>query len=388
MKPLHRFTFLGALLSATLFFCLYTIPFIRHFQRVSQPRQPKTGFDGSLNGEQENYGSVVAPKLETTRYLARKNLTANTVRHTGRNAESQHPNRNPSVIKHLASIHVSWILKPRILCDNATMLVILVCSGVHRFELRDAIRTTWGTAAQKQHSAVRLVFVLGKPEARYEHLRAAITNESLVFGDVLQNDIVDSYANLSLKTQAALAWTLSTCGVGTYFVAKTDDDVYINIPGLVLELARMNLGGARRFMMGRLIRDAKPNNVRTSKWYTPHALYPNRTYPPYLSGSAYVMSADLLTGLLRAATHRKLFWLEDVYITGLLSMDVGAQLVHNERFSYTKVSLSDPCRYESLLASHELTPTDLRTLWAVLHRPDSTCGGSSNEHFRASHAFR
>ena len=274
------------------------------------------------------------------------------------------------------------------MCDNKTMLVILVCSSVHRFELRDAIRTTWGRAAQKQHSSVSLVFVLGKPEARYEHLRAAIANESSAHGDVLQNDIVDSYANLSLKTQAALGWALTACGVGTYFVAKTDDDVYINIPGLVQELARMNLGGARLFMVGRLIRDAKPDSVRTSKWYTPHALYPNRTYPPYLSGSAYVMSADLLTGLLRAATRRKLFWLEDVYITGLLSMDVGAQLVHSERFSYTKISLSDPCRYESLLASHELTPTDLRTLWSVLHRPDSACGGSSNAHFRVSHAFR
>ena len=387
MKPLHRYTFLGVLLSATLFFCLYTLPFIRQLQGVSQPIQPKTSFDSSLNVEQHNYGSdAAAPRRDAVGYLARRNHTTNTGRHVGRNAELPHP--NPSVMKQVIPRHVSWILEPRSLCDSATMLVILVCSGVHRFELRDAIRATWGSAAQKQHASVRLVFVLGKPEERYEHLRAAITNESSAHGDVLQNDIVDSYANLSLKTQAALAWTMTACGVGTYFVAKTDDDVYINIPGLVQELARMNIGGARRFMLGRLIRDAKPDSVRTSKWYTPHVLYPNRTYPPYLSGSAYVMSADLIAGLLRAATRRKLFWLEDVYITGLLSMDVDAQLVHSERFSYTKVPLSNPCRYESLLASHELTPADLKTLWSLLHRPDSSCGGSSNEHFRASHAFR
>lgn len=402
MKPLHTYTFLGALLSASLFFCLYTVPFLRHPQDVNRlpHRQASvhitSGIHGQVaNGDRHNPGRNVLPTRKKLDLL--KSRTTNSDGHQRRRTGPQQivntgdkyaTKRLQSGAKSMRKTAMvwSWTLQPRVGCDDATMLVILVCSAVHRYELRDAIRATWGSAVHKRHLAVRLVFVLGKPEARYERLHAMIVNESRAHGDVLQNDIVDSYANLSLKTQAALAWTLAACA-GTYFVAKTDDDVYLNAGVLLQELARMSRGGARRFMMGRLIRDAKPDADRTSKWYTPRALYANRTYPPYLSGSAYVMSTDLVDELLGAATRRKVFWLEDIYVTGLLSRDVGAQLIDSERFAYTKVPLSDPCRYASLFAAHELTPTELRTLWTQLHRPDSPCGGSSKEHFRASHAF-
>lgn len=402
MKPLHVYTFVGALLSATLFFFVYTVPFIRHFQDAHQLLKHRAGFVVINHGHAANGGhsassNNVYANMHTVQAIATKILLDSRSADRNRQQEHSHRSQQSSNTGGVFATErqqggsnptrntwtTSWTLQPRVACDTTTMLVILVCSAVNRFELRDAIRATWGGAA---HS-VRLVFVLGQPEARYRHLEAAIVNESRIHGDVLQSDIVDSYANLSLKTTAALSWTVTSCGE-TYFVAKTDDDVYVNVRDLLQELARMMRGGARRFMLGRLIRDAKPDTDRKSKWYTPRAIYANRTYPPYLSGSAYVMSTDLVDALLGAVTRRKLFWLEDIYITGLLSRDVGAQLIDSARFAYTKVPLSDPCRYTSLFAAHELTPTELRTVWAQVHRPDSICGGSSKEHFRASHAFR
>ena len=397
MKPLHMYTFVGALMSATLFFFLYTVPFLRHFQDAHSLLERRSGLvvtshRGQVVTDVHSASShQVIVNTESTHAIATKSLLD--IRGAHRSEERSVTSKsigntgNAFATKRIGAgatrDMTSWPLQPRVACDARTMLVFLVCSAVHRFELRAAIRATWGGAA---HS-VRLFFVLGQPEARYRHLEGAIVNESRVHGDVLQSNIVDSYANLSLKTRAALAWTVTSCSA-TYFVAKTDDDVYVNVRDLLQELARMMRAGARRFMMGRLIRDAKPDTDRKSKWYTPRAIYANRTYPPYLSGSAYVISTDLVNALLGAATRRKLFWLEDIYITGLLSRDVGAQLIDNARFAYTKVPLSDPCHYTSLFAAHELTPTELRTVWAQIHRPDSNCAGSSKEHFRASHSFR
>ena len=392
-------------MSATLFFFIYTVPFLRHFQEAHRLLEHRSGLvltsqRGQVVKDVHSASShQVIVKAETAHPIATKSLLnirgarrsevrnekSKSIANTGNTfATKRHgAGATRNITSWTLQPRVSWTLQPRVSCDARTMLVFLVCSAVHRFELRDAIRATWGGAA---HS-VRLFFVLGQLEARYRHLEGAIVNESRVHGDVLQSNIVDSYANLTLKTRAALAWTVTSCSA-TYFVAKTDDDVYVNVRDLLQELARMMRAGARRFMMGRLIRDAKPDTDRKSKWYTPRAIYANRTYPPYLSGSAYVISTDLVTALLGAATRRKLFWLEDIYITGLLSRDVGAQLIDNARFAYTKVPLSDPCHYTSLFAAHELTPTELRTVWAQIHRPDSNCAGSSKEHFRASHSFR
>lgn len=46
-------------------------------------------------------------------------------------------------------------------------------------------------------------------------------------------------------------------------------------------------------------------------------MYSGRVYPNYLSGTGYVMSADVVTRLYKAALKTPLLHLEDVYITGI-----------------------------------------------------------------------
>lgn len=54
--------------------------------------------------------------------------------------------------------------------------------------------------------------------------------------------------------------------------------------------------------------------------YTPMYMYSGNIYPNYLSGTGYVMSMDVAMKLYNASLTTPVFHLEDVYLTGKLSV--------------------------------------------------------------------
>lgn len=59
-----------------------------------------------------------------------------------------------------------------------------------------------------------------------------IAEESRTYGDIIQEDFVDSYLNLTLKSVMALKWADQYCSDLRYFM-KADDDIFINVPRLL-----------------------------------------------------------------------------------------------------------------------------------------------------------
>jgi Galactosyltransferase len=92
----------------------------------------------------------------------------------------------------------------------------------------------------------------------------------------------------------------------TTYVAKTDDDVYVNVAALVQRLndeekrfrSAFGAAASRSFIAGRLIDSAKPVRDRRSKWYTPETMFDGQFYPPYTSGTGYAMGLDVARRLL------------------------------------------------------------------------------------------
>lgn len=62
-----------------------------------------------------------------------------------------------------------------------------------------------------------------------------VVEESRAHGDILQEDFVDSYLNLTLKTVMGLKWGSQHCRSAKYFM-KTDDDMFINLPAIMTYL--------------------------------------------------------------------------------------------------------------------------------------------------------
>jgi hypothetical protein len=56
----------------------------------------------------------------------------------------------------------------------------------------------------------------------------------------------------------------------------------------------------------------------TSRWYVSEKVYSNRYYPDFCSGWAYITTVEVINDLLDQIPNYPLFWIDDVYITGIL----------------------------------------------------------------------
>jgi beta-1,3-galactosyltransferase 1 len=276
---------------------------------------------------------------------------------------------------------VTFIHNVRDLCNDDTMrwrlvAVIIVCSAVENQPERDVIRRTWGSvSSSEQH--VRVVFLLGRRLAETnDTIRSsydeAVAAESRQYGDVIQADFIDTYANLSRKSLAALRWA-ETYGACAEFVVKSDDDTFINTPLLVRDLGTC---AHRRFVMGHVIARAQPVRDPEEKWFTPVSVYRAPAYPTYASGAAYVVSGDAVGLLLRAAKAgtQSMFWIEDVYVTGMLAKVAGVQLIVNGKFDGYR-PLADVCAVRNHIVQHRIARAEMYRLWR-----DVTTSGEMCEH--------
>ena len=108
---------------------------------------------------------------------------------------------------------------------NTTAVLILI--AVHSLasdpEPRHQIRQTWGSIRRHEQYRVKTVFMLGKAAAQ-----DAVAEESRKYGDIVQEDFVEHYRNLTLKHVMVLKWVQTFCP-DARFVIKVDDDVFINM---------------------------------------------------------------------------------------------------------------------------------------------------------------
>ncbi|XP_063217560.1 beta-1,3-galactosyltransferase 1-like isoform X2 [Bacillus rossius redtenbacheri] len=261
------------------------------------------------------------------------------------------------------------VAQPEI-CAGDLFLLIVVCSAVPNWEARAAIRDTWGGAASSNaSSAVRVAFLLGDPDNAT--LQDQVEEESLQFGDIIQEGFIDSYNNLTVKSVMLLKWVVRRCRSLRY-VMKTDDDMFVNVGGLTGLLR--SRGPSAPLLLGTLICGARPISDPRSKWFAPLYMFSGRVYPNYLSGTGYVMSTGIAALLYRAALGTPLFHLEDVYVTGLCARAAGVRPRDHPGFTYARRRL-DPClyRHPSVVTSHRLTPAELRRVWALVRAPDLDC---------------
>jgi len=237
------------------------------------------------------------------------------------------------------------------------LAVIVVCSAVENGARRHAIRQSWGSAEHVSRLGLRVVYVLGRAEGH----DGDVLVEGRRHSDIVQADFVDSYSNLSVKSLAALDWADQHAGCAR-FVVKTDDDSFINTHLLSRDLA----GTAhRRFVMGHVIARAQPVRTPGAKWFTPISLYSADVYPTYASGAAYVISGDAIRPLLRAAASSRLFWIEDVYVTGMLARMAGLQLIVNGKFDGYR-PMPDDCAVRNHIALHRVSIDEMYKLWTIV----------------------
>ncbi|XP_020855044.1 beta-1,3-galactosyltransferase 4 [Phascolarctos cinereus] len=287
---------------------------------------------------------------------------------------------------------------------SQVFLLILVSTAPEHQEQRDAIRASWGGLQEIQGHLVRTLFILGEPDNSHGgNIKEVLKWEAQIEGDIVQAAFTDSYRNLTLKTLSGLAWAARYCP-NVHYVLKTDDDVYINVPGLVAELDQRgkalkqhlqerdpNRGivqadrkaktgekeseGAHslyppvpHLYLGHIHWSVYPSRLKGSRHQVSEVQWPSSRgpFPPYGSGTGYVLSAPVLRLILRAAGGVPLIPVEDVFV-GVIAKRVGVAPTHSSRIAgAARYPIDRCCLGRILLSSHHMEPWEMKSAWELV----------------------
>lgn len=158
---------------------------------------------------------------------------------------------------------------------DPVLIIYFVTSAPQNRKNRKIIRETWGKLLRPKP-----IFFLGTTNDSLD-MQLAV-NEAYIYQDVVIENFIDSYNNLTLKTGFMLKHFMELCPTAK-FLMKTDDDMFVNTK-LIKELLT-----DESLLIGKVIAGSKPFRTPISKWYTPEWLYKGEYFPTYLSGTGYII---------------------------------------------------------------------------------------------------
>lgn len=262
------------------------------------------------------------------------------------------------------------ITKPSVGCADHgqnVFLLIMVPSSVSNFQQRDAIRHTWGNVS-KVTPTVQVNFVLGK--SKNSALQDLANTEKLIYNDIIFEDVLETYENLTRKSIAILRWTVSFCNQARYLL-KIDDDMFLNLPRLLSYLSDFSQVNT---VLGCKVSHSAPYRNPFSKWHVSRDQYEDREYPDYISGTAYLISGDIIYDLYQATKKVPYFIFEDVFVTGLCRKQIGAVAKEHHEFSCGSREIG-PCgkNFRYRITGHHYSPQEVKRMWVELQNRWSDC---------------
>lgn len=192
------------------------------------------------------------------------------------------------------------------------------------------------------------------------------------------------------------------------FLLKADDDSFINVPNLIQIL----LGGTipiyksaiytldaksplkdenlvkntENLLLGVLYPDSTVTRRTDDRFYVPEFMYEGKVYPPYLEGSAYVMSSDVALKLYDASFKTPILHFEDVFITGLAAKNAEVTPTHHPAMRLV-YETEDFCSFHGVICQHKVSEETMYKAFEFLTDFDNNCEVySSNSIFRRLHA--
>ncbi|XP_062831189.1 beta-1,3-galactosyltransferase 5 [Anolis carolinensis] len=254
---------------------------------------------------------------------------------------------------------------PNIDCSrNAPFLVILVTSRLGQMEAWMAVRNTWGKERVIAGKRIVTYFLLGNNSRPYDQI--GIITENILYKDIIQKDFMDTYYNLTLKTLMGLEWIHKFCPQST-FVMKTDCDMFVNTYYLTELLLKRN--STTKLFTGAINMHGNPIRDVNSKWYVSKEEYPGENYPPFSSGTGYVLSIDVARAVYVVSKKIPFLKLEDVFV-GLCLAELKIQpeeLDSGPTFFASSIPFS-PCHYKKIITSHYHTPAQIILYWDAMER--------------------
>ena len=224
-----------------------------------------------------------------------------------------------------------YIYNPTTVCfdgRNNIRILSVVKSKVTNFLIREAIRRTWGKIAS--NGPYRLVFAVG--HSQNKRTRRQVQVEYARYGDIIQENFMDTYYNNSLKTIMTIRWVATHC-YRAEFVFLVDDDVMVNFSNLLNHVNTIPHNVAETLYSGN--RKFEYPERKKGKWRVSLKEFPYDCYPSYISGGAILTSGHVIRKFNLLLPYVKRYKLDDIYIS-ILAQKLGITPTHNNKMSMKK----------------------------------------------------
>ena len=203
-------------------------------------------------------------------------------------------------------------------------LLIYVHTSPDNFKRRLSIRETW--SKRSMFRDIRLVFMMGKSEIK--KTVNLLNLEYNLYQDIVQEDFIDSYRNLTYKGIMAMKWMTEYCK-NVKFILKVDDDMIINMFSLLKHIFSLDKHvKPKKCIMCFVFTNMPVQRDKQVKWYLSKDEFKDDYFGKYCSGSAYLLTGDLPPLLYNISWYIKFMWIDDYYVSGLLIRGVNASYYH------------------------------------------------------------
>ncbi|KAM4035290.1 beta-1,3-galactosyltransferase 2-like [Anomaloglossus baeobatrachus] len=260
--------------------------------------------------------------------------------------------------------------------EGAPFLVLLIPSAPQEFHTRNVLRNTWANESLVNGVHIIRLFLLGRSKSNDEK----VIQESDQFHDIIMQDFLDSYYNLTIKTLMGIEWVSRLCPKVKY-IMKIDSDMFFNPWLLVERILHPQRPPKKNFFTGMITLNGLPHREKDSKWYMSTKTYSKMFYPPFCTGTGYVFSGDMAKKIYLAATSMQMFPFEDVFVgmclekLGVKIFELSENWFRRDRVPY------DRCKFTRLVTMHHFTPEELLKIWPDFSVAVKTCNknGLDNE---------
>lgn len=214
-------------------------------------------------------------------------------------------------------------INSKLTCEEKQRITVLIIvhSAVSYFDKRNAVRSTWANASLLRHYNMRILFFVGMTTDR--DVQHQVEQESLTHQDIVQGKFIDSYRNMTHKGVLWLRWVAEHCPEAEY-VLKIDDDVFVNT-FLLAETYRTLPGEMTCELLGNGTN--KINRGAYDKWKVALESFKEyKFYPMDMCRGYFVhMTSDMVKRMYNVAKETQFFWIDDVYLFGILTAKVNAK---------------------------------------------------------------
>lgn len=228
-------------------------------------------------------------------------------------SENQEPEVVSTVENAFKTEDDDYLINESNACKKKVPTMLLAVAGaVYGFERREIIRQTWGKYAETEN--VKLLFfvgVNGDPETQKNLLAESLDNH-----DIIQENYIESYWNLTRKTIGQIKWKKEFCPESE-ILAHLDDDVFIDVPK-ILDYLTNQKNTKFKSWIGCMWKMGGAPVRRTGKYAVTEDEFAASKYPGSCMGPCYFISGEANDQLVEESFKHKEFKLEDMYVTGVL----------------------------------------------------------------------